>query len=107
MENSQGSAPATREAPAIPATENYQRPFSPASFDATDHDEADSEIEAAFKWRLIGLRRLPRHQRALALRAAREWRAQALKALKERRAIERSARYRLWQLSRPAPRPSG
>lgn len=62
------------------------------------------EINQLFRRRLAGLRRLPRHQRTDALRAAREWRRQALRAVKQRRAAERHARHLLRQLLKPAPR---
>ena len=62
------------------------------------------EINQLFRRRLAGLRRLPRHQKADALRAAREWRRQALRAIKDRRAAERHARHLLRQLLKPAPR---
>ena len=76
-----------------------------AGLDAVEEDgAAEAEIEAMFKRRLMGLRRLPRYQRAGALRAAREWRMLALKTLRERRATDRHARHMLWRLSLPAPR---
>lgn len=62
------------------------------------------EINEQFGRRLAGLRRLPRNQKAHALRAAREWRRQALRALKERRATRRHARHGVRQLQKPAPR---
>jgi hypothetical protein len=72
-----------------------------------EHEAAEAEIEAMFKRRLMGLRRLPRYQRAGALRAAREWRQVALKALRETRATERHARFMQWRLGLPAPRQPG
>ena len=71
-----------------------------------DYDAQEAEIERLFKAKLRDLRRLPRSQRALALRAAREWRQLALQALRERRVRERHARYMLWQLRLPPPRPT-
>lgn len=66
-----------------------------------DEDEgAVREINQLFRRRLAGLRRLPRDQKAHALRAAREWRRQALRALKERRAADRHARHTLRQLQK-------
>src|SRR5262249_7835428 len=50
-----------------------------------DDGAAYTEIDAAYRRRLIGLRRLPRHERIQALRAAREWRAVALMALRQKR----------------------
>ena len=49
------------------------------------------EIESLYRRRLAGLRRLSRHERAAALRAARDWRRQAISALRERRAAMRHA----------------
>ena len=70
-----------------------------------DEDEgAVLEINQLFRRRLAGLRCLPRHEKADALRAAREWRRQALRAVKERRAAERHARHLLRQSLKPAPR---
>jgi hypothetical protein len=78
-------------------------PFIP--FEPVEEGEAETlEIEATFRRRLSGLRRLPRHERSAALRAAREWRLFALKALREKRVRERIARYALWRQSLPAPR---
>jgi hypothetical protein len=124
MENDRGTGPATPRSPARPASEKeepigYRLPvplFRPAENEPTrrgspfiplesieDDDSERVEIEATFKYRLIGLRRLPRYQRALALRAAREWRQIALKELRERRARERNARYMLWQMRLTPP----
>jgi|HubBroStandDraft_1064217.scaffolds.fasta_scaffold472554_1 hypothetical protein len=83
----------TRRAAALPELEPLEA-----------DDGAVLEINQQFRRRLAGLRRLPRHQRADALRAARDWRRQALRALKERRAAERRARHLLRQLLKPAPR---
>ncbi len=56
-------------------------------------DGAEREIEIEFRRKLAGLRRLPRHERILALLAARAWRSLALNALREKRAIDRHAPY--------------
>jgi hypothetical protein len=69
-------------------------------------EAAECQIEATFKARVKGLRRLPRYQRPLALRAAREWRMQALRALREKRERDRHARYVQWRSQLPAPRPT-
>jgi len=75
-----------------------------AELDAMEEDEgAVLEIEAVFRRKLMGLRRLPRSERASALRAARDWRQSALKALREKRASERHARHMLRRLCSPAP----
>lgn len=77
-------------------------------FDPVDEGgAAEGEIEAAFKARLVDLRRLPRCQRGLALRAAREWRQLALSALRAKRARDRQAQYALWRSRRQAPRAPG
>ena len=52
---------------------------------------------------LMALRRLPRHDRAAALRAAREWFLLPMKGVGEKRARDRIARYQLWRLQRPRP----
>src|SRR5262249_29881177 len=60
---------------------------SPVELDAVDDDQGlDSEIRRQFRLRLAQLRLLPRHERAYALRAAREWHGTALKALRDKRA---------------------
>ena len=111
MENSHGTGPATPESPATPANEKDQQirlpvegapgsRFIPAE-PTDDAEAAEAEIEALFKCRLMGLRRMPRYQRALALRAARDWRQLALKALREKRERERHARYVLWRSQLP------
>jgi hypothetical protein len=72
-----------------------------------DEEDGEGEIEMMFRARLSALRRLPRHEKAAALRAAREWRTGAMKALREKRAARRLARHRLWQAQQPMPRPTG
>jgi hypothetical protein len=70
-----------------------------------EEDEgAVREIKDLFGRRIVALRRLPRRERADALRAAREWRRLAFKALKEKRAAGRYARKMLRHLHKPAPR---
>jgi hypothetical protein len=69
-----------------------------------EDDAAEIGIEETFRRMLMGLRRLPRRERAAALRAAREWRMIALKAAREKRAGQRHARYVTWKLQMPAPR---
>lgn len=51
----------------------------------------------------MGLRRLPKRERAAALQAAKEERQQALIGLREKRATERRARQVLHRLRRPQP----
>jgi hypothetical protein len=57
-----------------------------------------------FRQKIADLRRLPRHQRAAALWAAKLWLAIELKALREKRSGERQSRYMQWRLQNPAPR---
>jgi hypothetical protein len=80
-------------------------PFIPLE-PAEEYDAESAEIERMFKSRLRDLRRLPRSQKALALRAAREWRQLAKQALTEKHLRDRHARYMLWQLRLPPLRPS-
>jgi hypothetical protein len=72
-----------------------------------DEHGAGREVEAVFQDMLSGIRRLPRRQRAAALRAAREWRFLEMKALRDKRARERRGRYlalrQLRQTRIPAP----
>jgi hypothetical protein len=77
------------------------------SFDDLAEDGAAAEIDANFRRRLFGLRRLPRHLRAAALRAASDERCLALRGLREKRQRERQARYALWRQQLQSPRPSG
>lgn len=65
----------------------------------TDPDEgAESEIEMIFRRTVAGLRRLPRHERPTAVRAAKDARLLALKALREKRASARTADHMLRKL---------
>ncbi len=78
----------------VAALENGRRAARLPELEPLEEDEgAVREISELFRRRLAGLRRLPRYQRAHALRAAREWRRQAFRALKDKRATERNARY--------------
>jgi hypothetical protein len=79
-------------------------PFS--GLDAAEGgDAAIIDIETTFRRMLIGLRRLPRRERAQALRAAREWRSFAMNALREKRLRDRHARYVQRRQNRlPGPR---
>jgi hypothetical protein len=80
------------------------RAVSSVELDGED-DGADVDVDTIFKRKLMGLRLLPRRERAQAYRAAKAWRRAALKALREKRQCERHARYMLRQLKRI--RPSG
>jgi hypothetical protein len=68
-----------------------------------DDGAAEAEINAAYRQRLSGLRRMRRHERAQAVRAAREWRFLSLKALRDKRARDRRARYEIWRSQQAAP----
>jgi hypothetical protein len=123
-ENDRGTGPATPVSPAPLADESNQpdkfqamraalstgeaieakQQTRVAGLGAVDEDDAEEiEIEQTFRRMLMSLRRLPRHQRAGALRAAREWRRTALKELREKRAREHRATRALQQFQRPAP----
>jgi hypothetical protein len=124
-ENDRGTGPATLVSPAPSAQENDRaieyRPLVESKRGATEtdvprrampsiepvdeDDAADVDIDTIFKRKLMGLRLLPRRERAQAYRAAKEWRRAALKALREKRLNECHARYMLRQLKRI--RPSG
>ena len=94
-ENDRGTGPATSVSPASSASDN-----------PLDEDGgAEFEIDAEFRRRLTGLRRLRRRDQPQALRAAREWRRIALKALREKRIRDRHARYMQRRQMRP-PSPS-
>lgn len=67
-----------------------------------EDNSGEVEIEALFKQRLVGLRRLRRHERSHALQAARQWRLVALKALREERASKRRAMRAGWRSHGPA-----
>jgi hypothetical protein len=64
----------------------------------------EREIDDNFARAIAGLRRLPRHERPYALRAAKEARDLARKALHEKREIERHANHLLSKLKmEPSP----
>jgi hypothetical protein len=122
-ENDRGTGPATSVSPAHSAPEidkpSEYLPASPSisppepelqrpSYVEAEIDEGDAaelEIEAEFRRKLMGLRRMRRRERAQALRAAREWLSFALNALRERRLRDRHARYMQRRLNQsPGPR---
>jgi hypothetical protein len=81
--------------------------FSSASFEpAEDLDSPESEIQDVFRRKIAGVRLLPRHERAQAVRAALEWLWFAMNALREKRAYENHTRHLLWRMQMPRPRPS-
>ena len=127
MGTDHGSGPANPVSPAKPATENQDQPNIPATPQTgstygerpgpirgepsypvleplEDDEDAAREIEAEFKRRIAGLRRLSRHARVAALRFAREQRSIALRALKEKRQRTRQARYEAWRQRQPGQR---
>jgi hypothetical protein len=68
-------------------------------------DSPEAEIQAIFRTRIAGLRRLPKRERAQALRAALEWLWFAEAVLREKRMIQRYARFSERQrMLKPAPR---
>ncbi|HLH97040.1 MAG TPA: hypothetical protein VKW08_18170 [Xanthobacteraceae bacterium] len=74
--------------------------------EAIEDDGTHLEIEAEFRRRISGLRRLPRHARAQALRFAREQRFIALAALREKRQRERQGRSEALRQRLPGPGPT-
>jgi hypothetical protein len=94
-ENDPGTGPATSASPAHQAHE-MDGPID-------EGDAAEIEIETIYKRKIAGARLLPRRERALARRDARDWRRLALKALREKRATERHARHMRWRLMRARP----
>lgn len=72
--------------------------------DEVEYDGED-DIDREFRRCLLGMRRLPRHERRGAYRAALEWKRAALAAYRERKAWERYGRrkWRQAQIMRPSP----
>lgn len=114
MGNNRGTGPATSASPDSSAPYNRSRSSRPdtapgeATLDlepenAGEFEAAEREIEADFRRRIAGLRRMPRRDRPHALRTAREQRQLALLALHERRARDRHARFLRRRLLKPAP----
>jgi len=79
------------------------RPFAIGPRPADEDDAGEVEIKAIFREKLMALRRLPRHERPAALRAAREWFLMAMKAAREKRARDRYGKYMLWRIQAPRP----
>jgi hypothetical protein len=78
----------------FPAATELTRDAEPAPDGPVDDAASTAaEIQAIFRSRIAGLRRLPKRERALALRVALEWLWFAEAALREKRMIERSAHY--------------
>jgi hypothetical protein len=78
----------------FPAATELTRDTEPALDSAIDDAASTAaEIQAIFRSRVAGLRRLPKREREQALRAALEWLWFAEGALREKQMIERSARF--------------
>jgi hypothetical protein len=89
----------------LPAARELTRDAEPASDGPPDDTaSAAAEIQAIFRSRVAGLRRLPKRERAQAMRAALEWLWFAEAALREKRMIARDARFSLRRRVPPAPR---
>jgi hypothetical protein len=124
-ENDRGTGPATSVSPVLSANENQKeddyQPFASGKLkmatseltrpdllaaeptSAEDEGSPEFEILKIFRRRIAGLRRLPHHQRARAIRAALEWLWSTLAALREKRAYARHRRHMLWQMKRIRP----
>jgi len=90
-----------RMAAAIEATARHSA--SPVGKNVEEDEGAELEIEDEFRRKLAGLRRLPRHERPHALRAAKDTRLHALRILREKRAWARRAQRTLRRLKRLQP----
>ena len=123
-ENERGTGPAPPVSPSVSASESQKedesRPPALTGFslkvpDLTDDDLPSADLVSAgeegspefeilktFRLKIAGLRRLPRDQRARAIRMAIEWLSAMMKGLRERRAYSRHSRKILRQF--PAPR---
>jgi hypothetical protein len=111
--DSRGAGPATSAPPELSALRDKLKASAieligrmPCASSEDHSYEEFAEISAEFARKLSGLRRLPRHARASALRAAREWRAASIKVLRDRQAAAHSARKALWRLMAPQNRPN-
>lgn len=90
-----------RTAAAIEATTRHA--VLPDGKDVEEDQGAEREIEGEFRRKLAGLRRLPRHERHHALRAAKDTRLHALRILREKRAWARHAQRALRRLQKLQP----
>jgi hypothetical protein len=99
--NEHGGGPATFVSPASPARQSNPPSDSPPEVE--EEAGAELEIEADFRRKLAGLRRLSRHERPHSLRAARDARRQALRILREKRSWARHARRALQRLQNLQP----
>ena len=71
--------------------------------DAAEDRSLELDIEAEFKRKIAGLRRLPRRERSAALRAARTARQLALRGLRDKRARMRHAENMRRRLQKAEP----
>jgi hypothetical protein len=113
-ENDTGTGPATPVSPALSAHQNQKEEdqptavikFRPAASDLArrdifpvdpipgeEEDNPEFEVMKMFKQKMAGLRRLPKHQRAQAIRAALEWLWSTMAGLREKRAYARHQRH--------------
>jgi hypothetical protein len=122
--NDSGTGPAPPASPSVSASESQKEDESPApglikfGGEASDQKYLDLlladlgsaeeegspefEILKTFRRKIAGLRRLPRHQRAQAIRVALEWLSAMMNTLREKRAYARHSRRTFRQL--PAPK---
>jgi hypothetical protein len=125
-ETESGTGPANPVSPSLsPANENQEderRPFVPIHFkpvaaeltgrdclfaelmSSEEEDCPEFEILLAFRRKISGLRKLPRHQRAQEIRVALEWLLSTMKGLREKRLYARHAR-NIQRQHRQMPRP--
>jgi hypothetical protein len=87
--NDRGTGPATSASPASPANEEERLWAIPLEAPELDDGAAAFENRRELQRRMAALRALPRRERAMAYRAAREWYHQVMAALRERRARTR------------------
>ena len=123
-ENDAGTRPATSVSPAFSAHQNQKEEYQPRAvvkimpavteltrrdilpvepFSTEEEDSPDVEIMKIFRRKIAGLRRLPRQQRAQAIRAALEWLWSTMAALRKKRLYERHARRMILQMKRIWP----
>jgi hypothetical protein len=122
-ENELGTGPATPVSPAHLASENREegekQPAASIRFmavateltgcdllaaeimSAEEEGSPELEILLIFRRKITGMRRLPRQQRAQAIRAALEWMWSTMAALREKRAYGRHRRHIIRQFPTP------
>jgi hypothetical protein len=126
-ENDTGTRPASLVSPSVSANENLkeekEQPFLPLNvkrvaselarpdrlpadlISVEEEGNPEFEVLLMFRQKIADLRRLPKHQKAQAHRAALEWLWSTMAALREKRAYARHRRRMVWQMKRM--RPSG